>query len=166
MFAVHENLKELETIPLNSDRFSVVDLKFPTLYPLFYGLVKRFIARIAIKKMLSRGFNIRSLFRGDQNIYINANKSTSMNTNQIPLSGNRLKLRPWSPPTCIESASLSIGKGRTSILYSFYCISNHNLDNGLKFSLKLHAYWCSYWRNKLSLTNRKKLSSAEKYGCK
>ena len=39
MFAVHENLEELETIPLNSDRFSVVDLKFPTLYPLFYGLV-------------------------------------------------------------------------------------------------------------------------------
>ena len=31
MFGVHENLKELETIPLNSDRFSVVDMKFPTL---------------------------------------------------------------------------------------------------------------------------------------
>ena len=31
MFAVHENLKELETIPLNNDRFSVVNMKFPTL---------------------------------------------------------------------------------------------------------------------------------------
>ena len=39
LFAVHENLKELEKIPLNSDRFSVVDMKIPTLYPLFYGLV-------------------------------------------------------------------------------------------------------------------------------
>ena len=39
LFAVHKNLKELEKIPLNSDRFSVVDMKIPTLYPLFYGLV-------------------------------------------------------------------------------------------------------------------------------
>ena len=31
MFAVHENLNELETIPLYSDRFSVVKMKFPTL---------------------------------------------------------------------------------------------------------------------------------------
>ena len=31
MFAVHENLNELEVIPLNSDKFSVVNMKFPTL---------------------------------------------------------------------------------------------------------------------------------------
>ena len=39
LFPVHKNLKELEKIPLNSDRFSVIDMKIPTLYPLFYGLV-------------------------------------------------------------------------------------------------------------------------------
>ena len=39
LFAVHENLKELEKIRLNSDRFSVADMKIPTLYRLFYGLV-------------------------------------------------------------------------------------------------------------------------------
>ena len=78
-----------------------------------------------------------------------------MNTNQIPFSVNRLKLHPDLLPH-IESTSLSIANGLTSRLSSFYCIPNHNLDNVLKVSLKLHEDWRSYWRNKLSLTNRKK----------
>ena len=99
-------------------------------------------------------------------ININVSKSSSINTNQIPLSGNRLKLHPWSLPTRIKSALLSIANGLTSRLSSFYCISNHNLDNVQKIWLKLHEHWRSYWKNKLWLTNRKKLPSAEKYGCK
>ena len=60
-----------------------------------------------------------------------------MNTNQIPLSVDRLKLHP-DLLSHIESASLSIANSLTSRLSSFYCIPNHNLDNVLKVSLKLH----------------------------
>ena len=55
------------------------------------------LERLSLKKKISNGFKIIRLFvQVDQNIFKNANNSTLLYANQIPLSCDRLKLFPWS----------------------------------------------------------------------
>ena len=59
-------------------------------------LITSIIVFVYLKKISIRGFKIvRSFVKVDQNICKNANKSTSMYTNQIR-SYNQIKLSPWT----------------------------------------------------------------------
>ena len=60
-----------------------------------------------LKKNLSSGFQIiRLFFQRDQTFYKTADKSTSIHTNQIPLSTNRLKTPPLSPTHVFKTLKL------------------------------------------------------------
>ena len=108
-------ISNLETIPLNNDRISLVNTKFQTkklanccLILLPYKYTNNLTTQRSIKKTVNlENLNFKkkiyravsklcaSLFKVVQNVYKTANKCTSINTNQILLSRNRLELSPW-----------------------------------------------------------------------
>ena len=109
---VHENMK-LGHNTLNNERLTLVNTKFLPKYWRIVALILlpynisiilklkgyikgRLISRILnFLKNLSSGLKIiRQFDKENQNVYITANKSASIHTNQTLLSSNRLELSP------------------------------------------------------------------------
>ena len=107
-------------------------------------------------------------FKVDQNVYKTANKSSSIHTDQILLSSNRLELSPWSFTNVFKKIETTMGWNCMSKALRFLQITAEHQDcpfftvflttkslsqnisiTLLQISLKLHEHRGCYWRKKL-----------------
>ena len=132
-------------------------------------LISRFLNFL---KNLSSGLKIIRLFiKVDRNVYITANKSAPLYTNQILLSSNRLEVSPWSFRHVFKKIETTMRWNYMSKALSLVQVTVENQDcpfftvfltiktssqniwiTLLQISLKLHKYRGGYCRKKLQWT--------------